>query len=76
MDAAIFGRVDFRQHHVRPKPADTLQDADSDSQAFAAFGAACSDDSTSTTRFHAGQETVRACALDFGRLICAFHDES
>jgi hypothetical protein len=47
-----------------------------DSQTLAAFGAACSNHGTTATRFHAGQETVRTCALDFGWLVCAFHDES
>ena len=45
-------------------------------QAFAALGAACSNHGTTTTRFHAGEETVRTCALDFGGLVCAFHDLS
>ena len=46
------------------------------SQAFAALGAACSNHGATTTRFHAGEETVRTCALDFGGLVCAFHDLS
>jgi len=47
-----------------------------DSQAFAALGAACCDDGAAAARFHARQEAVRACAFDFGGLVCAFHDES
>jgi len=47
-----------------------------DGQALAAFGAACSDHCAAATRFHARQKAVRACALDFGRLVCAFHDKS
>jgi hypothetical protein len=46
------------------------------SQALAALGAACSNHGTTATRFHAGEETVRTCALDFGGLVCAFHDVS
>ena len=46
------------------------------SQALAAFCAAGSNHCTAATCFHAGQKTVRPCALDFGRLICAFHDKS
>ena len=47
-----------------------------DSQAFAALGATCGNHSTAAARFHARQETVGACALDFGRLVCAFHEKS
>ena len=45
-------------------------------QALAALGATCGDNCAAATRFHAGQETVRACAFDFGGLVCAFHDLS
>ena len=47
-----------------------------DSQTLAAFGAACGDHSAAATGFHAGEKTVRACALDFGWLVRAFHGQS
>jgi len=47
-----------------------------DGQAFTAFGAASGDDCAATAGFHSGQKTVRACALDFGWLVCTFHDQS
>ena len=46
------------------------------SQAFAAFSTAGRNHCAAAARFHARQETVCTCALDFGRLICAFHDKS
>lgn len=58
------------------EPVQSLQEADLDGQALAAFGTTCSDYSAAAARFHARQETVGACALDFGRLVCAFHDKS
>jgi len=46
-----------------------------DSQALAAFGAACIDHGAATTGLHADQETVGTGAADFGRLVRAFHLE-
>jgi hypothetical protein len=42
-------------------------------QPSAAFGAAALQDKTAGLGRHAGTETVRACALDFAGLVCAFH---
>ena len=47
-----------------------------DGQTFAALGATGCNDGAATTGFHAGQKTVCTCALDFGGLVCAFHDKS
>ena len=44
-----------------------------DSQALAAFGAACVDHSAATAGFHANQEAVGAGATNFGGLVSAFH---
>lgn len=44
-------------------------------EALAALGATCVDNSATATGFHANEETVRACAANFGRLIRAFHVE-
>jgi hypothetical protein len=46
-----------------------------DSQALAAFGAACVDYGTAAAGFHANQKTVGTGATDFGRLVSAFHLE-
>jgi hypothetical protein len=43
-------------------------------ETFTAFGTTSSDDCTTTTGFHAGQETVGTGATGFGRLISTFHD--
>lgn len=45
-------------------------------QALAAFGTTRGNYCATASRFHARQKTVRASALDFGRLVCAFHDKS
>jgi hypothetical protein len=45
----------------------------SDSQAFAAFGAAGVDDGTATTGFHADQKAVGTRTACFRGLVCAFH---
>jgi hypothetical protein len=50
--------------------------ADLDSQALAALGASGCNHSTAATRLHARQKAVRTGALDFGRLVCTFHDAS
>jgi hypothetical protein len=54
-----------------PKPV-----SDSDSQALAAFGAACIDNSTATTGLHANEKTVGAGAAGLGGLVRAFHGVS
>jgi hypothetical protein len=46
-----------------------------DSQALAAFGAACVDHGTAATGLHANQKTMGTGATDFGRLVSAFHLE-
>ncbi|MDB5779360.1 MAG: hypothetical protein JWP79_2750 [Polaromonas sp.] len=68
--------------HWRPasvqaqKQPDCPQKTRLDSQAFAAFGTSGRNDGAAATGFHACQETVGTGALDFGRLVCAFHDKS
>jgi hypothetical protein len=47
-----------------------------DSQALAALGAACVDDSATAAGLHANQKAMGTGAADFGRLVCAFHFES
>ena len=54
--------------------ARAAQPAGSDSQTLAALGAASVDHGTAAPAFHANEETVRACAADFGSLVGAFHD--
>ena len=44
-----------------------------DGQAFAAFGAAGIEHGAATTGFHANQKAMGTGAVDFGRLIGAFH---
>jgi len=44
-----------------------------DSQALAAFGAACIDHGTATTGLHANQKPMGAGAADFGGLVSTFH---
>ena len=72
----------FKPLHLRQALAQERQTAncpqkpDLDGQALAAFGATGSDHCAAATRFHARQKAVRTCALDFGRLVCAFHDKS
>ena len=44
-----------------------------DSQALAAFGAACVDHSAATAGFHADQKAMGTGATGFGRLVSAFH---
>jgi hypothetical protein len=46
-----------------------------DSQALAALGAACVDNSAAAAGLHANQETVGTGAADFGRLVSTFHLE-
>jgi len=46
----------------------------SDSQTMATFGAASGDNCAATAGFHANQEAMSALATNYGRLICAFHD--
>lgn len=48
----------------------------SDGQALAALCTASIDHCSAAAGAHAGQKAVGACALDFGRLIGAFHDGS
>jgi hypothetical protein len=48
----------------------------SQTEALAAFGATRRDHCATTTGFHAHQKAMRACAANFGRLICAFHDDT
>jgi hypothetical protein len=50
--------------------------ANSDSQALAAFGAACVDHGAAAFGFHAHEKAMRASAAGFGRLISTFHDRS
>ena len=50
--------------------------ADLDRQTLATFGAPGCDHSAAATRLHARQKAVRAGALDFGGLVCSFHDAS
>ena len=45
-----------------------------DSQAFAALGAACVDNGTTTAGLHADQEAVGTGAADFGGLVSTFHN--
>jgi hypothetical protein len=45
----------------------------SNSQTFAAFGAACIDHGTATAGFHAHQKSMGAGAACFGGLVSAFH---
>ncbi len=45
-----------------------------DGQTLAAFGAACVDDGTATTGFHAHEETVGAGAAGLGGLVSTFHE--
>jgi hypothetical protein len=45
-----------------------------DSQALAAFGAACVDHSTAAFGFHAHEKAMGTGAASFGRLISTFHD--
>ena len=72
----------FKPMHERPTSAqkqklpNNRKKTSLDSQAFTAFGATGSNHCAAAARFHARQETVGACALDFGRLVCAFHDKS
>ena len=66
-------RQAFAQEQSRSQ---SLPKTSLDSQTLATFGAACSDDGAAAARFHAGQKTVGACALDFGRLVGAFHGKS
>jgi hypothetical protein len=47
-----------------------------DSQALAAFGAACIDHGTATTGFHTDQKAVGTGATCFGWLVGAFHNSS
>ena len=47
---------------------------DLDSQALAAFGAACVDHSAATFGFHAHEKAVGTGAAGFGGLIGTFHD--
>jgi len=64
-------------HLVRQPVRPALNHFDGlDRQTLAAFGAARSNNCAATACFHARQETVGACALDFGGLVCAFHDVS
>ena len=46
-----------------------------DSQAFAAFGAACVDDGTTASGFHADQKAVGTRAACFRGLVSAFHGD-
>ena len=46
------------------------------SQALAAFGATGSNNGAATACLHAGKKAVRACAFNFGGLVCTFHDVS
>ena len=64
--------------HWRLASARKLQEPETGlySQALAAFGTARGNHCAATTGFHACQEAVRACAFDFGGLVCAFHDGS
>ena len=50
--------------------------ADLDSQTLATLGASCRYYSAAATRLHARQKAVRAGTLDFGGLVCTFHDAS
>ena len=74
-------RPGFKPLHWRPasvKARKTGLNAKSslDSQAFTALGAAGSNHCAATTGFHACQKAVGAGALDFGRLVGAFHGKS
>ncbi len=55
--------------------AKRLPDTGLDSQALAAFGAACVDDSATAAGFHANQKTVGTGTAGLGGLVCAFHFE-
>ena len=75
--ARVLSRCTGARHQFRSSnlPAN-LQKTSLDSQALAAFGATGSDHCAAAAGFHARQETVGTGALDFGRLVCAFHDKS
>ena len=75
--ARVLSRCTGARHQFKSSnlPAN-LQKNSLDSQALAAFGATGSDHCAAATGFHARQETVGTGALDFGRLVCAFHDKS
>ena len=70
--AAVFLGVAL---HVAPGK-DALRKRWLDGQTLAAFGAARCDNRAATAGLHAGKKAVRTCALDFGGLVCAFHDMS
>jgi hypothetical protein len=47
-----------------------------DGQALTAFGATRRNYCATATGFHSGEKAVSTCALNFRRLVCAFHDQS
>lgn len=74
----------FKPLHFRPTSAQEQQVKKisreflepSDGKTLAAFGTTGCNDCAATACFHAREKTVCTGALDFGRLVCAFHDKS